>query len=476
MPATLGNFILGRTLGTGANSKVKIAENKNTGDKVAIKILKKSETSNDAKFLELVLTEVKTMSTLSHGNIVNFLEYNENGVVKKADGREVQVIYIVLELATGGELFDYVSTTGRFNEPIARFYMKQMIDALNYVHTQGVTHRDMKPENLLFDGFFNLKIADFGFAAPIEGRDGTGFNKTKLGTESYMAPEIHLRKPYQGASVDLFASAIILFIMVTQHPPFTRALPDDPFYRLICANRADLFWKAHSKNKPGNLEFFSTDFRNLITAMLQFDPTHRLSMADVIAHPWFNGETATLEQTQQEFCQRKAKIDEEAMQKQVQKEQQKQMATSGGYAAQRRAYRGAHRGEGDEDENEEEKFQVDSQRTVEPYERLVAKNTEFFSTNHPDEILSQLVDFLEKAGSKYDISKDKYKIKATLSPKDSSGSEDEIVHVKFNILEASKDGKMCMEMQRVRGDAIVFFEQFKMIKDFCGTIANATYA
>ena len=73
----------------------------------------------------------------------------------------------------------------------------------------------MKPENLLFDSEFNLKIADFGFAAPIEGRDGSGLNRTKLGTESYMAPEIHLKKPYHGASVDLFATAIILFIMVT---------------------------------------------------------------------------------------------------------------------------------------------------------------------------------------------------------------------------------------------------------------------
>lgn len=81
-----------------------------------------------------------------------------------------------------------------------------------------------------------------------------------------MAPEIHARKPYVGASVDLFASAIILFIMFTQHPPFTKAEPSDPFYRLICANRADLFWKAHSKNKPEG--FFSEEFKSLITSML----------------------------------------------------------------------------------------------------------------------------------------------------------------------------------------------------------------
>jgi len=171
-----------------------------------------------------------------------------------------------------------------------------LIEGLDYVHQKGLTHRDLKPENVLYDSNFNLKIADFGFAAPIAGRDGSGLCKTKLGTESYMAPEIHMRKPYSGASVDLFASGIILFIMFTQHPPFTKADPSDPFYRLLCANRPDLFWKAHSKNKPNGADFFPEDFKNLITAMLQFDPSQRLTMAEVKAHPWYNGPVATLDE------------------------------------------------------------------------------------------------------------------------------------------------------------------------------------
>jgi serine/threonine protein kinase len=144
----------------------------------------------------------------------------------------------------------------------------------------------LKPENVLYDSNFNLKIADFGFAAPITGKDGSGTLKTKLGTESYMAPEIHMRKPYSGASVDLFATGIILFIMYTQHPPFTRAEPSDPFYRLLCANRADLFWKAHSKNKPNGADFFSEEFKALINSMLSFDPAQRPSMEDIKSHPW----------------------------------------------------------------------------------------------------------------------------------------------------------------------------------------------
>jgi 5'-AMP-activated protein kinase, catalytic alpha subunit len=287
MPSQLGPYTLLRTLGTGANSKVKLAQHKGTGEFAAVKILKKGNPLNDSKFLELVMTEVETMSKLKHKNIVNLIEYSKEANVEKEDGTKYPVICIALELATGGELFDYVAMTGRFEEPLARLYFRQLIDGLDYVHQNGVTHRDLKPENILFDHLFNLKIADFGFAAPIHGRDGSGVCRTKLGTESYMAPEIHARRAYNGASVDLFACAIILFIMVTQHPPFTRAEPNDPFYRLLCANRQDLFWKAHSKNKENGLEFFSEDFRNLITSMLQFDPSHRLSMAEVRAHPWF---------------------------------------------------------------------------------------------------------------------------------------------------------------------------------------------
>ena len=104
----------------------------------------------------------------------------------------------MLELAKGGELFDYIAVGGKFSESVSRFYFKQLINGLDYVHSNGVTHRDLKPENILFDGFYNLKIADFGFAAPVDGRDGSGHLRTRLGTESYMAPEIHAKKGYSG--------------------------------------------------------------------------------------------------------------------------------------------------------------------------------------------------------------------------------------------------------------------------------------
>jgi len=122
MPTTLGKYTLLRTLGTGANSKVKLAVDPATKSYVAIKILKKGNPKLDSKFLELVMTEVQTMEALSHTNILNMLEYSKDGVVKKSNGTTESVIYIVLELAQGGELFDFVAQTGKYSDGVARFY------------------------------------------------------------------------------------------------------------------------------------------------------------------------------------------------------------------------------------------------------------------------------------------------------------------------------------------------------------------
>lgn len=126
---------------------------------------------------------------------------------------------IVLELALGGELFEYVSRTGRYSEGVARYFFKQLLSGLEYMHTHNICHRDLKPENVLYDSNYNLRIADFGFAKKMDG----GLTKTVLGTESYMAPEIHMKQPYSGTSVDLFAAAIITFITFAGTPPFTKA-------------------------------------------------------------------------------------------------------------------------------------------------------------------------------------------------------------------------------------------------------------
>jgi len=165
------------------------------------------------------------MSLLSHPNIVNLVEYSKDGIREKANGAKEEVIYIVLELATGGELFDFVALTGRFSDSICRYYFKQLIQGLHHVHSHGITHRDLKPENVLIDDKFTLKIADFGFAAPLDGKDFSGYCKTKLGTEGYMAPEIHMRKPYIGSSVRPFCLWYHSLYHVYLAPTFPQSRP-----------------------------------------------------------------------------------------------------------------------------------------------------------------------------------------------------------------------------------------------------------
>ena len=135
-----------------------------------------------------------------------------------------------------------------------------------HIHNSGFSHRDLKPENLFLDERFNLKIADFGFSSHVGKNNGT-LLKTRLGTESYMAPEILIGKPYSGSAVDLFSCGIILFIMVAQTPPFLKAVASDPLYRMLIENKEESFWRAHLKNKPSTFRF-SNNFKHLVTGLL----------------------------------------------------------------------------------------------------------------------------------------------------------------------------------------------------------------
>ena len=108
-----------------------------------------------------------------------------------------------------------------------------MLLAVHYIHTKGFSHRDLKPENILLDSNFDVKLVDFGFACPIEGRDGSGTNKSKIGTPGYMAPEIMSGNSYQGQTVDLFALGVILFILFTGGPPFLQTNKNDQFYKTV---------------------------------------------------------------------------------------------------------------------------------------------------------------------------------------------------------------------------------------------------
>jgi serine/threonine protein kinase len=269
------------------------------GRRVALKIFDKSNPHNSEKAMETLKKEAEVYQKLQHPYMVNLLEFKEHTQWKKSDGTSIPVAYMVLELINGGELFDYVAIKN-FSVETCRYYFSQMMQVMHYMHVNAVAHRDLKPENIMMDDKFNIRFADFGFAAAMQGHDGTGFLRTILGTTAYMAPELITKTAYFGHSVDLFALGIILFILYSGHPPFNSANPQDPHYRLLAEGRADMFWKQHSKSKPTG--FFSESFIDLITNMLQINPCHRLSLADIVGHEWMQGPVADASSVRAEFA------------------------------------------------------------------------------------------------------------------------------------------------------------------------------
>jgi serine/threonine protein kinase len=144
---------------------------------------------------------------------------------------------------------------------------------------QNLCHRDLKPENLFFDKDFVLKVADFGFAQSLAGKQGDGKLNTILGTDAYMAPELNMmQNSYKGIPIDLFSSAVILYIFMTGAPCFKSAKPEDPNYKLLCTNKHVLFWKQNMQRRQMK---FSKEFIDLMNAMLAFDPLNRPTIPEI---------------------------------------------------------------------------------------------------------------------------------------------------------------------------------------------------
>ncbi|XP_047332206.1 CBL-interacting serine/threonine-protein kinase 24 isoform X2 [Impatiens glandulifera] len=202
-----GKYEIGRTIGEGTFAKVKFAVNTETGESVAIKVLAKI-TILKHKMVDQIRREISIMKIVRHPNIVRLHEV--------LSSREK--IYIVLELVTGGELFDQIVYKGKLSEKQSRRFFQQLIDAVAHCHSKGVYHRDLKPENLLLDSHGNLKVSDFGLSALQP--QGIELLHTTCGTPNYLAPEVLSSQGYDGAAADLWSCGVILYVLMAGFLPF----------------------------------------------------------------------------------------------------------------------------------------------------------------------------------------------------------------------------------------------------------------
>lgn len=148
---------------------------------------------------------------MSHPHIICSRGLIENGKLKETGFKTYKnVPYLILELADIGELFTFITMGGKLSERYARYFFKQLIDGLGYLHERGFSHRDLKLDNLLLTENFDLKIADLGFAVNLKDSPD-GFQRGKMGTLGYQAPEIREQVRYKGDQTDVWAAGVILF-------------------------------------------------------------------------------------------------------------------------------------------------------------------------------------------------------------------------------------------------------------------------
>jgi len=165
----MGKYVVGETLGEGGFSKVRMGKHEDTGELVALKIIRKDKGDWRASNEAAVQREIDAMLKLSHPNVLRLIHVDMNAVYQKKNGTRVNAILLVVEFAKGGELFPYISMTGSFEEALARTYFQQSVHVLDYCHKMGLAHRDLKLENIMLDESFNVKVAAVLEAAAVDG-------------------------------------------------------------------------------------------------------------------------------------------------------------------------------------------------------------------------------------------------------------------------------------------------------------------
>ncbi|KAL4179939.1 hypothetical protein AMTRI_Chr13g89710 [Amborella trichopoda] len=258
----VGKYEVGRTIGEGTFAKVKFAQNTETGESVAMKVLDKASILKH-KMADQIKREISIMKLVRHPYVVRLHEVLASRTK----------IYIILEFITGGELFDKIQVhRGRLSENDSRKYFQQLIDGVDFCHSKGVYHRDLKPENLLLDSQGNLKISDFGLSAlPPQGTD---LLHTTCGTPNYVAPEVLAHKGYDGAVADVWSCGVILYVLLAGYLPFDEVDLTTLYGKIERADFSCPSW-------------FPVGAKLLIHKILDPNPNTRVRIEEIRNDDWF---------------------------------------------------------------------------------------------------------------------------------------------------------------------------------------------
>lgn len=282
-PCIEDKYVIKELLGTGAFSEVRLCEHRETGQAFAVKIIDKKALKGKEDSLENEIRVLKRFSAKRQENDPDRTWFTHPNIVQLFETYEDKSkVYLIMELVTGGELFDRIVEKGSYTEKDASYLIRQVLEAVDYMHEQGVVHRDLKPENLLY---YNpaedskIMISDFGLSK----MEDSGFMATACGTPGYVAPEVLAQKPY-GKAVDVWSIGVISYILLCGYPPF------------YDENDANLF----AQILKGEFEFdspywdeISESAKDFIKNLMCVNVEKRFTCKQALAHPWISGNAAS---------------------------------------------------------------------------------------------------------------------------------------------------------------------------------------
>eukprot|EP01059_Diplonema_ambulator_P031662 TRINITY_DN5883_c1_g1_i3.p1 TRINITY_DN5883_c1_g1~~TRINITY_DN5883_c1_g1_i3.p1 ORF type:complete len:314 (+),score=20.62 TRINITY_DN5883_c1_g1_i3:7-948(+) len=267
---TVGKYRLLEVLGEGSFGKVHRAVCAESKEEYAIKCIAKESLAKQEHGKEQLYREIAIMKSLKHKHVVDLCE-----VLQTSNN-----IYLVMELVTGGELFRKIQPENGMEESQARKYFQQLICAMHYCHNQQVAHRDLKPENFLLTSDDVLKVSDFGLSnLQFVNEGGTVSNSLKLrtvcGTPNYVAPEVITTSGgYNGFRADVWSCGVILYHLLAGYLPFR-------------ANSVQVLLTKIKTCEPEECPRITPLAKDLLNKLLEKDPQKRITLNDVIHHPWF---------------------------------------------------------------------------------------------------------------------------------------------------------------------------------------------